>query len=169
MPETLQDARRLGFELAAGVTTALKLATVRVKTVEGPVSFSVKELVMVMDAAALFDGSAMLVAVSVIPVAWGRIWGAVYVPLASTTPHDAPVQPLPDNAQMIPGFGFPAEATVATNACDAPSSTEFTLGETDRETSLETCTEADALLDESSALVACTVNVGGKGSVPGAK
>jgi hypothetical protein len=43
------------------------LATVRVKTVAGPVRVNVNELVTVIDAAALFDGSATLVAVREMP------------------------------------------------------------------------------------------------------
>ncbi len=60
------------------------------------------------------------------------------------------------------------EVTVPKNAADAPSSTELDVGETDTESSLVTWTEADALLDGSSTLVACTVIVVDAGRIPGA-
>ena len=53
-----------GLELAAGVKVAEKFALVPALIEEGPLIENAKRLVTMMAAAALFDGSAALVAVS---------------------------------------------------------------------------------------------------------
>jgi len=62
-PETLHEIVRLGFELATGVSVAVKFAAEPAFTEAGPVSVNANELVIVIVPTPLFDGSAMLVAV----------------------------------------------------------------------------------------------------------
>ena len=91
--------------------------------VDGPVTAREKELVTVMVAVALLDGSATLTAVREMPGAAMKICGAVYVPVESTVPQAPPVHPLPERIQVTARLGLAAEFTVAVNDREAPSST----------------------------------------------
>jgi len=61
-PETLQEITPLGLELAAGARVAVYPADVAAFMDAGPVTVSENELVIVIAAAPLFDGSATLIA-----------------------------------------------------------------------------------------------------------
>ena len=137
-------------------------------SVDGPAIANEKELVTVMAAVALFDGSATLAATSEMPGGAMRICGAVYVREESTVPQAAPVQPLPEIIQVTDRLGLPAEITVAVKGRTAPSSTGIVCGETTTEISLAMVTcEADDL-EASATLVACTVTETGTGRSAGA-
>ena len=71
-----------------------------------------KWLPTVVATEAFFDGSAMLVAVSVTPGRDGRICGAVKRPEALMEPQAGPEQPLPVAAQLTVMFGCPADVTM---------------------------------------------------------
>ena len=113
VPVTLHAMPVAGLELAAGVKVAEKFALVPALIEEGPLIENAKRLVTMMAAAALFDGSATLVAVSRIVGGDGRICGAVKRPLVLTVPQAAPEQPAPLAVQFTAVFGWPAEETVA--------------------------------------------------------
>jgi hypothetical protein len=157
VPETLHEIARLGFELATGLSVAVKLAAEPAFTEAGPVSVSANELVMVIVPVPLFDGSAMLVAVRETLGGAARIWGAVYIPDKSTAPQAVPAHPFPETLQRTARLGLPAEFTVATNGCAAPSATGIACGETLSEISLVMFTDAEALFVVSATLMACTV------------
>jgi hypothetical protein len=76
-PETLHEIARLGFELATGVSVAVKLAVLPAFTDAGPVRASENELVTVIVPVPSFDGSAMLMAVRVTLGGAVRTCGAV--------------------------------------------------------------------------------------------
>jgi hypothetical protein len=136
--------------------------------VEGPVRAREKELVIVMAAVPLLDGSATLTAVSETLGGAIRICGAVYIPEESTVPHAAPAQPLPEIIHVTARSGLPAEVNVAEKDREAPRSTGMAPGETEMEMSLVTVTcEAEVLL-MSAMLVACTDTETGEGSFTGA-
>jgi hypothetical protein len=118
---------------------------------------------MVTAAAPLFDGSAMLMAVTTIFGGAVRICGAVYVPAGSTAPHAGPAQPFPETIHVIVRSGFPEEFTVAVNSRAAPSSTGEVCGETDTDMSLMIVISAVAVFELSAALVACKVTELGTG------
>ena len=126
-------------------------------TEAGPATVSENELVIVIAAAPLFDGSATLIALTETLGGAVRICGAVYVPAGSIAPQAAPAHPLPETIQFKARFGLPAEVTVAANGLAAPSSTGIACGETETDMSLVTVTKALALFELSAALVACTV------------
>lgn len=76
-PETFHEIARLGFELATGVTVAAYLAVAPAFIDAGPVRLNENELVTVIVPVALFDVSAILVAVSETLGGAVRICGAV--------------------------------------------------------------------------------------------
>lgn len=136
-------------------------------TEAGPATVSENELVIVIAAAPLFDGSATLMALTETLGGAVRICGAVYVPAGSTAPQAAPAHPLPETIQLTARLGLPAEATVAANGRAAPSSIGMVSGETETEMSLVTVTTALALFELSAALVACTLTDPVAGKSPG--
>jgi hypothetical protein len=73
----LQEITGLGFELGAGVSIAVYAAVLPAVIVDGPVTVSENELVIVTFAVPLFDGSATLVAITEVVPGAGRIAGAV--------------------------------------------------------------------------------------------
>ena len=156
VPSTLQEITRLGFELAAGVSVAAKVAVDPALTDAGPVTARENVLVTVIVPVPLLDGSAMLTAVREMIGGAVSISGAVYMPEESTVPHAAPAHPLPERIQVTDRSGLPAEFTVAVNGRKAPSSTGIVSGETETEISLVMVTSAVELLESSAALVACT-------------
>jgi hypothetical protein len=162
-PETDHEIARLGFELATGTSVATKLAVVPELTDVGPLTVSENELVRVIEAAPLLDGSAMLMAWTETMGGAVSTCGAVYVPVGSTVPHAAPAHPFPEMTQLRARSGLPAELTVAMNGRAAPSSTGNAWGETETDMSLVTVTAAVALLELSATLVACTVTESGTG------
>ncbi len=76
-PVTLQLTAVLGFEFGAGVSVAAYCARAPAPTFEGPVTVSVKVLVIWIAAVPDLEGSATLRAVSVALGGAGRICGAV--------------------------------------------------------------------------------------------
>src|SRR5947209_10341347 len=167
-PESCHWMARLGFEFCAGENVAVKGEVEPGAALEGPLIVSVKLLVMPMEAAACFAGSAALCAVSVTFAGEGRICGAVKCPPLSTVPQPLPAQPAPETAYTIVGSGFPAEEIPAANSAAAPSST---LAEEDKKfnaMSLVIPICALPLLEESAALVAVTVTSGSTGRSRGA-
>lgn len=122
-----------------------------------PVTVSENELVIVIAAAPLFDGSATLIALMDTLGGAVRTCGAVYVPAGSIAPHAAPAQPPPDTIQLTARSGLPVELTMAANGRAAPNSTGIVCGDTETEMSLVTVIRAVALLELSAALVACTL------------
>src|SRR5579872_1046853 len=76
-PETLQEITRLGLELRGTVNTAENGTLVPEVTDDGPLTRTLKELVTVIAAAADFDGSAALVALTDTEAGTGRSAGAV--------------------------------------------------------------------------------------------
>lgn len=76
-PERLQETAGLGLELGAGVSVAVNCAVAPVETLDGPERVSVNVLVSWMVAVACFEGSAVLVAVTVTAGELGRLGGAV--------------------------------------------------------------------------------------------
>ena len=136
-------------------------------TEAGPATVNENELVIVIAAAPLFDGSAMLIALTETPGGAVRTCGAAYVPAGSTAPQAAPAHPLPDTTQLTARSGLPAEFTVAANGRAAPSSTGIVCGDTETEMSLVTVTTAIALFELSAALVAWTSTEPDAGRSPG--
>ncbi len=126
-------------------------------TEAGPATVSENELVIVIAAVPLFDGSATLIALTETLGGAVRICGAVYVPAGSTAPQAAPAHPFPKTIQLTARSGLPAEVTFAANGRAVPSSTGIVSGDTETEMSLVTVTMALALFELSAALVACTV------------
>jgi hypothetical protein len=124
-PATLQEITRLGFEPAAGVSVAAKVAVVPVVTDEGPDTARENKLVTVMAPVALLDGSATLMAVTEMLGGAVRTCGAVYIPEESTAPHAAPGHPIPEITQVTLRLGLPAEFTMAVNGRDVPKSTSI--------------------------------------------
>jgi hypothetical protein len=168
VPETLQKITRLGFEFGAGVSVAAYVASLPVMSVDGPATARENELVTVIVAVPLLEGSATLTAVRETTGGEMEICGAVYVPEGSTVPHAAPVHPLPESAQVTDRLGLPAEFTVAVNGRVAPSSTGIAAGETETEMSLVIVTIEAEVLELSAALVACTETEAGAGRFAGA-
>ncbi len=159
---------RLGFEFAAGVIAARYVAVPPAVAEGGPVKASEKELVTVIAAVALLDGSATLIAVRETPGGDGNMGGAVYVPEESTVPQEAPVQPLPESIQVTARLGAPAEFTAAAKECTAPSSIGADCGETETEMSLVTVTDEVPTSAGFSTLAACTDTEAGAGRFAGA-
>jgi hypothetical protein len=126
-------------------------------TDEGPVTASENELVTVIAARPLLEGSATLMAVTETLGGAVKTCGAVYIPVESIAPHAAPAHPTPETIQLTARLGLPAEFTVAANGRAAPSSMGIVCGETDTKMSLVMVTAAAALFELSAALVACTV------------
>ena len=167
-PETVQVIARLGLELATGIKVAVKLAVAEVFTVAGPATVSENELMIVIAAVTLFDGSATLMALMEALGGVVRICGAVYIPVGSTVPQAAPTHPLPEIIQLIARSGLPAEFTVAANGHVAPNSTRTVGGKREIEISLVTVTTAAALFELSATLVARTLTEPEEGRSPGA-
>jgi hypothetical protein len=103
-------------------------------------------LVSEIIAAAVWEGSATLAAVTATLAGVGRIAGAVKLPSAAIVPQAAPAQPGPVRDHATEFAGWPALAMVAPNDCTAPSSTLAAAGATCTRTSLITATTALALL-----------------------
>ena len=136
-------------------------------TEAGPVRVRLNELVTVMAATPLFDGSATLMAVTETPGGAARTCGAVYVPEEFTVPHAIPAHPLPEIIHVTVRSGLPAEFTVAVKDRTAPNSTGIVCGITNTEMSLVIVTAAAALVELSAALMACTTTEAGTGKSPG--
>jgi hypothetical protein len=167
-PETVQVIARLGLELATGIKVAVKLAVAEVFMEAGPAIVSENELVIVIAAVTLFDGSATLIALMEALGGVVRICGALYIPVGSTVPQAAPTHPLPEIIQLIARSGLPPEFTVAANGRVAPNSTRTVCGKREIEISLVTVTTAAALFELSATLVARTVTEPEEGRSPGA-
>ena len=167
-PESCHCIARLGFESCTGENVAVKRELEPGAALEGPLIVSVKLLVMRIEAAARFAGSAELCAVSVTIAGEGRICGAVKCPPLSTVPQPLPAQPAPETAYTIVGSGFPAEEIPAAKSAAAPSST--LAGEDKKFTAISLVIPicAPPLLEESAALVAVTVTFGSAGRSRGA-
>jgi hypothetical protein len=136
-------------------------------TEEGPVTASENELVTVIAATPLLEGSATLMAVTDTLGGAVKNCGAVYVPDGSIAPHATPAHPPPATIQLTARSGLPAEFTVAVNGRAAPSSTGIVCGETETDMSLAIVTAAVALFVLSARLVACTVTAVLAGRSPG--
>jgi|SRR5208282_669889 len=121
-----------------------------------------------MAAAADWEGSAILVAVTVTLAGAGRMAGAVKLPSAAIVPQAAPAQPGPESDHVTEVAGCPALVIVAPNDCVAPSSTLAAAGVTCTRMSLVTVTAAIALLAELAWLVASIAIVDGDGRTAGA-
>src|SRR5271166_939666 len=121
---------------------------------------------MVTVAEAVLLGSACDVAVTEIVAGVGTAGGAVYSPLASTVPHAAPTQPVPDTLQLTAVLVGPV--TVAVNCLVSPAKTRALVGEILITTGPTTVTVALPDLEESACETAVTVIVGGLGSLLGA-
>jgi hypothetical protein len=134
----------------------------------GPVRVRENVLVIVIVPTPLFEGSAMLMAVSVTPGGAVRTCGAVYVPDELTVPQAFPVHPFPATIHVTFLSGLPVEFTLAVKARAAPSSTGMVWGDTETVMSLRIATEAAAVFVLSAVLVACTVTEAGIGKSPGA-
>jgi len=139
-----------------------------VVSVDGPETDREKELVTLIVAVPLLEGSATLTAVRETTGGEMEICGAVYVPEESTVPHAAPAHPLPESAQVTDRLGLPAEFTVAVNGRVAPSSTGIDPGETETEMSLVIVTIEAEVLELSAVLAACTETEAGDGRIAGA-
>ena len=155
-PETLQLTAGSGLEFGAGVSVAVNCATVPVSTEAGPLTARLKLLVTLIVAVTAFEGSARLLAVSVMLGSGGRICGAANSPLMSMLPQAVPLQPAPERVQLTARFGLPELLTVAANCRVAPSSTSAVTGVTAIARSLRTATVALAILVGSAWLVAWT-------------
>lgn len=121
-----------------------------------------------IETAAVLAESATLVATSMTEGGAGIIPGAVKFPPASTLPHAAPKQSLPESVQVTTRFGLPAEFIAAVNGCVAPNSTDAFCGEIETEMSLDSVTCALELFVGSSTLVASTETLAGAGKIAGA-
>jgi hypothetical protein len=157
----------LGFDPGTAVSVATIAAVALAGTLLGAEMISEKWLVMVTAAEACFDGSATLCAVSVTTAGDGKICGAVKFPWASTAPH-ALGQPAPETLQRNVLSGCPELATIALNACNAPSSTPVMLGVICTTMSLVIAALALSDLVGSAALVAVTRTLPGDGKSAGA-
>lgn len=124
-------------------------------------------LAMVMLAEISFKGSATLCAVTVTLGEFGRIGGAVKLPLESSEPH-ATGHEAPASAQRTDVFGCPALEMEAWNGCIAPSSTDAGLGERATVISLAMVMMAEACLLGSAILCAATMTVVSAGRIAGA-
>ena len=144
------------------------MASLPVVSVDGPATARENELVTVIVAVPLLEGSATLTAVRETTGGEMEICGAVYVPEASTVPHAAPVHPLPESIQVTDRLGLPAEFIVTENGREAPSSTGIASGETKTEMSLVIVTCEAEVLEVSAALAACTETEAGAGRLAGA-
>jgi hypothetical protein len=136
-------------------------------TEEGPVTLSENELVTVIAATPLLEGSATLTAVTETLGGAVKNCGAVYVPVGSIVPHADPAHSTPATIQMTARSGSPAEFTVAAKGRAAPSSTGIACGETETDMSLVIVIVAVALFVASATLAACTVTVVLAGKSPG--
>ncbi len=159
-PETLQLRSRLGLELGAGRSAAVNWTLEPAFTAAGPLTATVKLLVRLTAAAALFEESAALCAVTKTSGGAGRIGGAINSPLGSIVPQAAAAQPGPATVQFTARFGFPEPVTLEVNCRVAPNSTSAVAGATLTATSLSTVTVAVACFDVSAWLVAWTLTEG---------
>ena len=119
-----------------------------------------------MDAEPILDGSAALVAVTVIVDGDGTAEGAVYSPAPLTVPHAAEPHPAPCTVHVTAVFDVPT--TDALNCCVAPVATDVLAGVTVTATTGTMVTLADAVLLGSAILVATILTLGGEGAMTGA-
>jgi hypothetical protein len=168
VPKMLHEIAEEGLELGMGIKVATKLEFAPVLMAEGLLTENAKRLVSVIGAVAILDGSAALVAITMTAGEDGRICGAVNSPFALIVPHAGPAQLFPVMLQLTAVLGWPAEDTVATNVCWAPSSTEVTAGERATPRSLAIIIVAAAVFVGSATLVAWTVSTAGVGRDGGA-
>jgi hypothetical protein len=157
-----------GLESGADVNVAAKFALLSVKSDACPLMASVNRLVTAIVVAAFFDGSAILVAVTVTLAGDGRIWGATNTPIGLTVPQAFPEQPGPPSVQVTMPLGLPAEATLACRVCCAPSLTAALDGEVVTLRSLAMVIAAVAVLVGSATLAARTDMVANAGRMGGA-
>jgi hypothetical protein len=119
-----------------------------------------------MDAEPVLDGSAALLAVTVIVDGDGTVEGAVYSPAPLTVPHAAELHPAPCTVHVTAVFDVPT--TDALNCCVAPVATDVLAGVTVTTTTGTMITLADAVLLGSAILVATILTFGGEGAMTGA-
>ena len=113
VPETLQLISGDGFDPGIGVSSAAKFVVEETVAEEGPLIASVNRLVILTANAAVFDGSAVLVAVTRTVAGDGSTWGAVKMPFGLIVPQAFAMHAAPLSAQLTVVLGLPAEATVA--------------------------------------------------------
>jgi hypothetical protein len=118
------------------------------------------------------DGSATLVAVTVIVGGEGGVSGAVYIaasaPVLLIVPIVAFPPPMPLTPQTTERFGLPEPVTMAEKLCVEPTGSVAELGETFTITSLWSKTVDEPIADGSAWLVARTVTLAGEGRICGA-
>jgi hypothetical protein len=142
--------------------------TLLVATLGGPVTSKPNWLVNPTCTVDRLDGPATLVAINTTVPGAGRICGAVKTPAELTKPQVIPEQPSPLTVHITAELGWPADVTLASNTCSAPSSTAEPDGEISTVKSLVIVTIALPTLVPSATLDAWSVTVAGLGSICGA-
>lgn len=118
------------------------------------------------------EGSATLVAVTVMADGEGGVPGAVYIaasaPVLVIVPRVAFPPPMPLTLQATEGFGLPEPVTMAEKLWVEPAGNVAELGVTFTMTSLWSETADEPIADGSAWLVARTVTLAGEGRICGA-